>query len=147
MAVTVDFYPEVLRYAIGLTGNRPDGEDLAQEVFERALKSGEPEHGNTRPWLLRIARNAFIDKIRRSREIPVEEVEPEAPVSDDFDYSPRMNRALQSLPAELRIVVLLCDAEGSNHEEVAQILNIPIGTVRSRLHRARNILRGQLEGN
>ena len=141
MTNAVDFYPVVLSYALGLTGNRADAEDLTQEVFERALKAGEPEHGNTRPWLLRIAKNAFIDSTRKSRELPADDVDADSPSSPQADYSQRMSDALQNLPAELRVVVLLCDGEGLNKKQVAETLNIPIGTVRSRLHRARRALR------
>lgn len=144
MSATVEFYPLVFNYAMGLTGNKADAEDLTQEVFERALKVGEPEHGQTRPWLLRITKNVFIDSRRKKREIPSDFVDLGDEPIIQAEYSQNLADALAALPPDIRAVVMLCDAEGMTHDQVASVLNIAKSTVRSRLHRGRRALRAAL---
>lgn len=156
----------VFNLAYRMTGNDADAQDLTQEAFLRVFRSmdrirpGVPLEG----WLYRIVTNLFIDSLRRRRRVRVEsldqpaatraggEVErvvpdpsgdPEALVVDPV-VDAHVQRALGELSPELRAVVVLSDVEGFAYEEVAQILGVPLGTVKSRLHRARRFLRDRL---
>jgi len=139
----------------------PEGaEDLVQETFLRAWKYFETFDSatNCRAWLFRILRNTWISRWRKSRlELPlteteVETIEPYYDWEDEFvkdEFSANMKRALSDLPADYRMAVLLADVEEFSYEEIARIMECPIGTVMSRLNRARRILvrliRGQRE--
>jgi RNA polymerase sigma-70 factor (ECF subfamily) len=147
-----------------LTGNVTDAEDLVQETYARALRAaGRFTPGtNLKAWLFRILRNSFIDLCRRERHNPTEggldTVDPgaEEPVHgdwlrDDIELGRLRNvvaeeieAALMMLPEESRAVILL-DLEGLTEVEVAQVLGCPVGTVKSRLSRARVALRRRLK--
>ena len=130
----------------------PEGaDDLVQEVFLRAWKYFESFDSTTncRAWLFRILRNAWISRWRKSRlELPLTETESETigPYYDweaEFlrdEFSAGVKRALSDLPADYRMAVLLADVEGFAYEEIARIMECPIGTVMSRLNRARRML-------
>jgi len=152
-----DHFDRVYRLAYRLTGNRPDAEDLAQETFVRAfrgLASFRP--GTLEGWLHRITTNAFLDQARRKQKIrfdalsderaerlPSTTLAPEATYSDrTFDDD--VEQALGSLPPDFRVAVVLCDVEGLTYEEIADILDVKLGTVRSRIHRGRGMLREAL---
>ncbi len=157
---------QVFHLAYRMTGNDADAQDLTQEAFLRVFRAldrvrpGVPLDG----WLYRIVTNLFIDSVRRRRGVWVEsldepastrtggEVErvvadpsgnPEVLVVDPV-VDARVQRALLELAPELRAVVLLSDVQGFAYEEIAQILGLPLGTVKSRLHRARRFLRDRL---
>lgn len=147
----------VYRLAYRLTGNRPDAEDLTQEVFVRVFRSLDSyEPGTLAGWLHRITTNLFLDQARRKQRIrfdalsdergarlPSREATPDAAYSDQrFDDD--IERALQSLPPDFRAAVVLCDVEGLAYEEIAAILGAKLGTVRSRIHRGRAMLREAL---
>lgn len=158
---------QVFNLAYRMTGNDADAQDLTQEAFLRVFRSldrirpGVPLDG----WLYRIVTNLFIDSVRRRRGVRVESLDqpaatrsggevaravpdpsgdPEALVVDPV-LDAEVQRALGELSPELRAVVLLCDVEGFAYEEIAQILRLPLGTVKSRLHRARRFLKDRLE--
>lgn len=126
-------------------------DDLVQETFLRAWKYFESFDSatNCRAWLFRILRNAWISRWRKSRlELPLTETESETiePYYDweaEFlgdEFSAGVKYALSELPADYRMTVLLADVEEFTYEEVARIMECPIGTVMSRLNRARRML-------
>jgi len=139
--------------AYRLTGNREDAEDLVQEVLlrvRRGLETYQP--GSMEGWLSRITTNAFLDEMRRRRRRPVEllpdepdRVLPSAASAEDAlatEVLPDdVQDALRKLPDEYRAAVVLCDVVGLPYNEISQALGIPVGTVRSRIHRGRALLR------
>ena len=157
----VPVLPGLYSAALRMTRNPQDAEDLLQETYLRAFRGfGSFEEGsNLRGWLYRIMTNAFINTYRkRQREVvtvPDEEtpdwwlfeklgaaaVSPSAE-STVLDRLPSadVQRALEDLPETFRIPVLLADVEGFSYREIAEMLEIPIGTVMSRLHRGRKAL-------
>ena len=149
--------------ALGMTRNRADAEDLVQETFMRAYtKFHQYQQGtNIKAWLYRILTNTYITHYRKAQRSPKrsggEEVEDwqlaaaashdekglvsaEAEALDNIPSS-ELRTALESLSEDQRVVVLLSDVEGFAYKEIADMLDIPIGTVMSRLHRGRKNLR------
>jgi len=146
--------PSLRRYARGLTADRERADDLVQDTLERAWGkfSMWQKRGAVRAWMFGIMHNLFVDRLRAQRSTPEDsavEVMPEAPQratqSDRLEIAD-LDRALQRLPAEQREVVLLVAVEELTYREVAAAIGVPIGTVMSRLSRARERLRGELEG-
>jgi RNA polymerase sigma-70 factor (ECF subfamily) len=139
-----------------LTGNDDDAQDLVQEVLLRVRRGlGTYQPGNLEGWLSRIATNAFLDEVRRRRRRVVEllpeepeRVVPPAPGADvaaEAEALPDdVHDALQRLTPDYRAAVVLCDVVGLSYEEISATLGIPIGTVRSRIHRGRAQLREAL---
>ncbi len=154
----------LFHFALRLSGNEDDANDLVQDTYLKAYRFlGSYERGsNAKAWLFRILKNSFINNYRKvSKEpskIDYEEAENflntgKASYSDSIDLREKMFRgligdevssALNALPVDFRAVIILCDVEEFTYEEIAQIIDIPIGTVRSRLHRARKMLREML---
>lgn len=147
----------VYRLAYRLTGNRHDAEDLTQEVFVRVFRSLHTyTPGTFEGWLHRITTNVFLDQARRKQRIRFDALSDERASrlvgpspSPDTAYSNStfdddIERALAALPAEFRAAVVLCDVEGLSYEEIAEILGAKLGTVRSRIHRGRAMLRRSL---
>ncbi|MDO5499527.1 MAG: RNA polymerase sigma factor SigE [Propionibacteriaceae bacterium] len=147
----------VYRLALRLTGNAHDAEDLTQDVFVRVFKSLHRfEPGTFEGWLHRITTNLFLDQARRRQRIrfdgladgaddrlPGAARAPGDQLADaglDHDVA----AALAALPPEFRACVVLCDVEGLTYEEVADVLDVKLGTVRSRIHRGRAQLREAL---
>ncbi|MDO5029456.1 MAG: RNA polymerase sigma factor SigE [Corynebacterium sp.] len=143
--------------AYRLTGNQQDAEDLTQETFMRvfrSLKSYRP--GTFEGWLHRITTNLFLDMVRHRQVIRMEALPenydrvpgtlktPEQAVEDSM-LDPDLEIALSELQPDYRAVVVLCDVVGLTYEEIANTLGIKMGTVRSRIHRARSSLRATLE--
>ena len=149
--------------ALGMTRNRADAEDLVQETFMKAYtKFHQYQQGtNIKAWLYRILTNTYITHYRKAQRSPKrsggEEVEDwqlaaaashdekglvsaEAEALDNIPSS-QLRTALESLSEDQRVVVLLSDVEGFAYKEIADMLDIPIGTVMSRLHRGRRQLR------
>jgi len=151
-------------YALRMTGNADDARDLLQETFLKAYRFWDKyEKGtNVRAWLFRIMKNTYINLYRKAVKEP-----------DTVDYNDIQNfyniirensadandlqeklfghlldddvtKALESLPEEFRTVVILCDIEGLTYEEIAEFVECPVGTVRSRLHRGRKLLHAKL---
>jgi RNA polymerase sigma factor (sigma-70 family) len=142
--------------AYRLTGNHDDTQDLVQEVLlrvHRGLATYQP--GSMEAWLSRITTNAFLDGVRKKKRRPLEVV-PDLPdqipgTMADVDEAlaatklpDEVQGALAALPAEYKSAVVLCDVVGYDYAEIAQILDIPPGTVRSRIHRGRGLLRKKL---
>ncbi|HEY3267548.1 MAG TPA: sigma-70 family RNA polymerase sigma factor [Armatimonadota bacterium] len=149
------------RFALGMTHHRDDAEDLTQDAVVQAYRAfGSFRNGtNFKAWLFRICVNLYVDSYRSRRRIPAMMPLLDSDVDEDPEHariaSPEeemmeavmdeeLERALSALPETFRAVVLLCDMEGMAYEETAAALSIPIGTVRSRLFRARNQLRAAL---
>jgi RNA polymerase sigma factor (sigma-70 family) len=148
----------VYRLAYRLTGNCHDAEDLTQEVFVRVFRS-LPSYtpGTFEGWLHRITTNLFLDITRRKQRIRFEGLgeetaaklkgtEPTPPQAfDERHLDHDVAAALADLPPEYRAAVVLCDIEGLTYEEIADVLEVKLGTVRSRIHRGRAQLRAALE--
>jgi RNA polymerase sigma-70 factor (ECF subfamily) len=149
----------VYRLAYRLTGNQHDAEDLTQEVFVRVFRSlSTYTPGTFEGWLHRITTNLFLDQVRRRARIRMDVMGDEADryataegrstPERAFEHEHLDNdvqRALDELPPEYRAAVVLCDIEGLSYQEIAVTLGIKLGTVRSRIHRARARLRVSLE--
>ena len=146
----------VYRLAYRLAGNRQDAEDLTQETFVRVFRSlANYSPGTFEGWLHRITTNLFLDLVRRRQRIrfdalpedngrlPGREPSPEQAFTDTH-LDPDVQAALDSLPLDFRVAVVLCDIEGLSYEEIAATLGIKLGTVRSRIHRGRLALRESL---
>jgi RNA polymerase sigma-70 factor (ECF subfamily) len=154
--------------ALRLTRNPSDAEDLVQETYLRAYRGfgGFEEGTNLRAWLYKILNNTFINiyraKKRRPQEVDLGETEdfflfrrlgglqaadarrtPETEVLDQIP-EPVVKEALEALPEQFRMAVILADVEGFSYKEIAEILDVPIGTVMSRLHRGRKQLQSRL---
>lgn len=154
----------VYNFAFHLTHDEDDAKDLLQDTFMKAYRfAGSFQKGtNAKAWLFRICKNNFINDYRKKSKQPAkvdyQEVEQfynsdTTPVNATVDLRVEMTsgligdevtNALNSLAIDFRTIVILCDLEGFTYEEMSKILDIPIGTVRSRLHRARKLLREKL---
>jgi RNA polymerase sigma factor (sigma-70 family) len=146
----------VYRLAYRLTGNPHDAEDLTQDVFVRVFRSlADYTPGTFEGWLHRITTNLFLDRVRRQQKIRFDalpedservagrEPSPEA-VYADRHFEGDVEAALAALPPAFRVPVVLCDIEQLSYEEIAGTLGIKLGTVRSRIHRGRAMLRQAL---
>lgn len=151
-------------FAYRLTLDEDDAKDLLQDTYLKAFRFIDSfERGtNAKAWLFRIMKNSFINDYRKKRKEPpkVDYQEVESYYnSDDIDrkitsdlrvealqdmIGDEISTAFNSLDIDFRTVIILCDLEGFKYDEMAKILDIPIGTVRSRLHRARNLLKEKL---
>jgi RNA polymerase sigma-70 factor (ECF subfamily) len=141
--------------AYRLTGNDDDAYDLVQEALLRVRKGLETYRpGSMEAWLSRIVTNVFIDEVRRKRRRPVEtfpedpeRLLPPTPGADEVteSFSDDVQAALRRLPEDFRTAVVLCDVVGLSYEEISDALSVPVGTVRSRIHRGRRLLRTALQ--
>ncbi len=150
--------PALRRYARGLTGNKEDADDLVQDALERAWRRLAlwQRRGDLRAWLFSILHNRFVDRVRSVR------ASPEEPMNGDGDgdgitlpvratQSDRLevrdlDAALARLVPDQREVLLLVAVEQMSYGQIADVLGVPLGTVMSRLSRAREQLRAVLEG-
>ncbi len=162
-----EFLPHIdamYNFAYRLTFDEDEAKDLVQETFLKSYRFIESfqEGTNAKAWLFRILKNSFINEFRKkSKEPPkVDYQEVEAYYnSEEVDETittdlrvetlrdmmgDEVSNALNSLDVDFRTVIILCDLNGFKYDEMSKILDIPIGTVRSRLHRARNLLREKL---
>ena len=140
--------------AYRLAGNDVDAQDLVQEALIRVRKGLETyEPGSLEGWLARIVTNVFLDEVRRKRRRPTEAfpsnpdlVLPPTAAADEApeNLSDDVQAALARLPEEFRVAVVLCDIADLSYEQISASLGVPVGTVRSRLHRARRLLRAAL---
>lgn len=155
--IVTEHSDRVFRLAYRLTGNRHDAEDLTQEVFVRVFRSLDSyTPGTFEGWLHRITTNLFLDQARRRQRIRFDALSDERAgqmasdsPSPDSAYSDRtfdddVEAALATLPPDFRAAVVLCDVEGLSYEEIASIMDAKLGTVRSRIHRGRAMLRAAL---
>lgn len=153
-------------FAYRLSGNEPDARDLVQEAFARAFEHAD-SYDPTRPfdsWLLRIMHNVFLDAMRRHSHSRTVSLDAPAPVADSgwTDLLPEdepsatdemilaesldiLQKALARLPTMYRTAVVLCDIEGLPYEQIAEVMGVPVGTVRSRIHQGRTLLRKAYE--
>ncbi len=163
-------YKKVYNLALRLSGNVQDAEDLTQEAFYRAYRAFDAYDG-TKPfenWILKIVSRLYLDLLRyrnrrvqtvsydhplRSKETEEEEdvyfEKPDETTNPERQFlnevlSEELEVALQSLKPEQRMLVLLADVEGMPYQEISEILGAPVGTIRSRLHRAHKALRARL---
>lgn len=146
----------VYRLAYRLSGNAQDAEDLTQEAFIRVFRSLDRYRpGTFEGWLHRITTNLFLDQVRHRSVLRMEALPEDtervasnsagpAALMDDKLLHPDLQRALDTLSPDYRVAVVLCDIEGLSYEEIADLLGVKIGTVRSRIHRGRAQLRSQL---
>lgn len=148
---------KIYNFAYRLTGNPDDAKDLAQDVLirvERGLANYTP--GSFEGWLWRITRNAFLDDVRRKKRRPTTSLPVDldrtnlisTPPPDEVLASIRLGddvqKALLGLPYDFREAVVLCDVVGLSYDEIASAVAAPIGTVRSRIHRGRKMMREAL---
>ena len=144
--------------AYRLTGNEDDARDLVQETLLRVrtgLLTYRP--GSMEGWLSRITTNVFLDEMRRRQRRPVDRLPdeaearlPTAPAADDAmaaaTISTDVQAAITTLPEDYRVAVVLADVVGLSYTEIGAALQVPLGTVRSRIHRGRSLLRTALAG-
>lgn len=163
-----EFMPEIdalYNFAYHLTYSDSDANDLVQETYLKAFRFIDSYRAgtNAKAWLFRILKNVFINDYRKRSKQPnrveLDEVanygnEKNSTYAVYTDLSEELYNAmmgdevtiaLNALPVDFKEVILLCDIEGFKYEEISEIIGIPIGTVRSRLHRARNMLKERLQ--
>ena len=146
-------FDQLYNFAQWLTQDRSEAEDLVQETYTKALRgfAGFQIGTNFRAWMFRILRNAFLTSRTGLKTSGEEELDTLASV----DPSPEdvliqevehgiVRQALTELPVASREILLLCEVEEMKYEEIAQVLQVPIGTVMSRLYRARQALRNRV---
>jgi len=162
-----EFFPNadaLYNFAYHLTFNEDDANDLVQDTFLKSYRFiNSYERGtNAKAWLFKILKNSFINEYRKKVRAPRETDYEDYIAYQDSDEATgigsldmrsdlfqnmmgdEITGAINSLPADFRTVILLCDVEDFTYEEIAKIVDIQVGTVRSRLHRARNMLKEKL---
>jgi len=162
-----EFMPHInsmYNFAYRLTFDEDDAKDLVQDTYLKAFRfiDSFQQGTNAKAWLFRILKNSFINDYRKKKKEPAKVDYQEVETfynSEDVDrqitpdlrveslqnlMGDEISNALNSLDVDFRTVIILCDLEGFKYDEMAKILDIPIGTVRSRLHRARNLLKEKL---
>jgi RNA polymerase sigma-70 factor (ECF subfamily) len=162
-----EFLPHIhsmYNFAYRLTFDEDEAKDLVQETFMKSFRfiTSFEQGTNAKAWLFRILKNSFINDFRKKSKEPAkvdyqdvenyynsDNVDKEITTDLRIDalkgmLGDEITIALNSLAVDFRTVIILCDLEGFTYEEMAKILDIPIGTVRSRLHRARNLLKEKL---
>jgi RNA polymerase sigma-70 factor (ECF subfamily) len=164
----MQYAPQLFSTALRMTRNRSDAEDLVQETYIKGWRSFHTfqEGTNLRAWLFRIMTNTYINKYnakkRKGTEVELDDVEElflykrlgsidQSQLSSsaedqmlDLFTDDEVKNALESLPEDFRIPVLLSDVDGFAYKEIAEMLEIPIGTVMSRLHRGRKAMQKML---
>ena len=154
----------VFNFALRMTGDEDDANDLVQETYLKAFRFFDKfEKGtNCKAWLFRILKNSYINDYRKAvkepNKVDYEDVQNfyENVKSDEIDskhyeqdafsnlLDDEITKVLSALPEDFRTAIILSDIEGFTYEEIADFVDIPVGTVRSRLHRARKMLYAQL---
>ena len=167
-ADAMQYAPQLFSTALRMTRNRSDAEDLVQETYIKGWRSFHTfqEGTNLRAWLFRIMTNTYINKYnaqkRKGTEVELDDVEElflykclgsidQSQLSSSAEdqmlelfTDDEVKNALESLPEDFRIPVLLSDVDGFSYKEIAEMLEIPIGTVMSRLHRGRKAMQKML---
>lgn len=164
--VAIPHQDALYNYALKIAANSDDASDLVQETYYKAYRNYHQfENGtNSKAWMFMILKNTFINNYRKMKREPIkvdhddfdgiyenstQEYKKKNDLEIDFYkdlLDDELSDALDKLPAKMKEVFLLCDLEGYTYEEISEIVNVPIGTVRSRLHRARKILQDELFG-
>jgi RNA polymerase sigma-70 factor (ECF subfamily) len=157
---------DLYNYALAIARNSDDAQDLVQETYFKAYKNYHQFEGgtNSKAWMFMILKNTFINNYRKLKREPskvdydeiediYENIKSEQSKDNNLDldfynnlFDDDLSSALAKLPEKMKEVFLLCDLEGYSYEEISEIVDIPIGTVRSRLHRARKLLQDELFG-
>jgi RNA polymerase sigma-70 factor (ECF subfamily) len=154
--VVAKYADVVYTMAYRLTGDDEEARDLAQDVLIRLHRGlGRYKEGNFEGWLYRTTLNAFRDRLRKRKRLREDELPDEPPgmrtgrvveeAIQQKELQDEVQRALVKLPPEYREAVVLRDLQGRSYDEIAEILDVPAGTVRSRIHRGREALRQLLE--
>jgi len=151
-------------YALKISGNSDDAQDLVQETYYKAYRNFDKfQTGtNSKAWMFMILKNSFINDYRKSKREPYkldyeqiqnfyENVKSDRGQTNNLDkefyndlLDDELTEAIDQLPTKMREVFLLCDLDGNSYEETAELVGCPVGTVRSRLHRARHMLQETL---
>lgn len=152
-------FPSIFGTALRLTRSRDEAEDLAQEAIVRAYEAWDRFDGtNFKAWILRITTNLYINRYRKRQRGPqfgsIDDENAMEPVADEAELPDRflldgllgteVEQALAAVPEDFRLAVILSDLEGLSYQEIADITEVPVGTVRSRLARGRAMLRRRL---
>ncbi len=160
----IPYMDAVYNFALRMTGDEDDADDLVQETYLKAFRFFDKfEKGtNCKAWLFRILKNSYINDYRKQTKEPdkvdyedvqnfyetikSDEVESKHYENDAFTnlLDDEISSAITELPEDFRTVIILSDIEGFTYEEISDFVDIPVGTVRSRLHRARKMLYAQL---
>lgn len=152
-SLTLPLQQDLYHFALVLTGNEPDAMDLTQETYLKAYRNFDSfeEGTNIRAWMIRIMKNAYIDTRRKRKYEPIsldasdDEPGETATLTDDelIEILPdELSRSFKELERGHRVLLLLCDVHSFSYKEIAEILDIPLGTCMSRIHRARQKLKG-----
>jgi RNA polymerase sigma-70 factor (ECF subfamily) len=166
--LAMEYMPALFTAAMRMTRNQADAEDLVQETYLKAYRAFDSftEGSNLRAWLYKILTNTYINTYRARRRRPEEtdlddveelylyrrmsgaELSSLAQSAEDVALESftddEVKRALESLPEQFRLAVLLADVEGFSYKEIAEIADVPVGTVMSRIHRGRRALQKAL---
>ncbi len=160
--LAMPLFASLYNLAQWLTQDRSEAEDLVQETYTKALKGFDSFQPGTnfRAWMYRILRNTFLTSrtgLKAARTVPLDDEDDPQSVSPSTTETPEsillaradhdaIQAALQELPVAYREIILLCDVEEMSYREIAEALTIPMGTVMSRLARARKAMRQLLAG-
>ena len=157
--LAMPLFDQLYNFAHWLTGNRDEAEDLVQETYSKALRgfSSFQQNTNFRAWMYRILRNTFLTSrtgLKATMTVPLDAEEDSHKVAVASDTpetiliersnSQLLQSAIEELPIHFREVLLLCEVEEMSYQQIAETLSVPIGTVMSRLSRARKTLRDRL---
>jgi RNA polymerase sigma-70 factor (ECF subfamily) len=163
---TIPHQNALYNYALKIVRNSDDAQDLVQDTYYKAYKSYHQfKNGtNSKAWMFMILKNTFINNYRKHKREPIkvdyddieniyEDIKSDWTNNNNLELDfyknlldDDLSTALAKLPLKMKEVFLLCDLEGYSYEEIAEIVNTPVGTVRSRLHRARKFLQDELFG-
>jgi RNA polymerase sigma-70 factor (ECF subfamily) len=166
--LVLEYQDQAFNLALRMLGDQPSAEDAVQLSFISAYeKIRSFRDGSFRAWILRITANNCLDELRRLKRKPTTDLTPEDPETGEEMESPEwladaslspeekvsqkelesaIQRCIQALPDEFRTVVLLVDVQGMDYQEASEVVSSPIGTIRSRLARARQRLQACLQG-
>ncbi|MFQ3234849.1 MAG: RNA polymerase sigma factor (sigma-70 family) [Paraglaciecola sp.] len=143
--------PMLRRFAYSLTGSMPDADDLVQSTIEKILNKGIPDEADLTKWAFRLCRNVWIDEYRANKTRQAATQNPELQEQPEYDQDKRIatndalhqvNQAMNTLGDDQRAVLSFVAVQGMSYKQVSEILDVPVGTVMSRLSRARIALIG-----